>query len=90
LHQRTLRVEGESVEARRRRCGYLVKRRDVSRYWREVLGGAVCDLCWREGELGVVGLVGLPLLESRNDADDSRLVGADKEMERASGRDRAE
>jgi hypothetical protein len=86
LHERTLRVEGERVEARRRRRGYLVEHRDVSRGRGAVLGGAVGHLGRGERELGVVGLVGLPLLEPWDDARRGHVVGGDEEVERAPGR----
>jgi hypothetical protein len=92
LQKRTLRVESEDVITRSRRRGdcYLVERGDVSCCWGTVLGGAVDDLSWRECELGVVGLVRLPLLESGNDARGGYVVGADQEVEGGSCTERAE
>ena len=82
LHQRTLSVEGEHVDAGGRRRGHLVERGDVPGGRRAVLGRTVGDLRWADTELSVIGLVRLPLLEPRHDASRGHVVRADVEVER--------
>jgi hypothetical protein len=54
-----------------------------------VSGRVVSDLGRRDRELGIVGLVGLPLLERRDDARGMRVVCVDEEVEAATGGERA-
>ena len=82
MHQCALSIEGESVDARRRRRNYPVERGDVPGGRRAVLGRTVGDLRWADTELSVIGLVRLPLLEPRHDASRGHVVRADVEVER--------
>ena len=87
----SLRLEGQGVGTRGRWHGDGVERGDVPRAGLvHVLGRAGGDLRRTEGELGVVGLVGLPLLEAGYDPASVLVAGADEEMEGRPGWDWAE